>query len=877
VKKLLPYILILVISANLLAPVSVNFSNKKIDVNIQKAEAILAPGYGPKSLEIQTKLKGAVLTDKTKTAQTIIINATATWYGLTESGTNKTNELITYTVRSDGKEDKTLEAGFDYYGGKTADKGNLTSSTTLTIENFQGKPLGEYPEGTKFEVEVAIAQKLEPNWDYIQTAETGQNVYLVKTTEVTILSASKARELAAAQAAGLTGDSGLPKCAIVLGEGTFTGCLLQAFYFLVFEPTSYLFMLTGKFFDAMFAYSIADSSYRTAFVTQGWGLVRDICNVFFIFVLLYAAFSMILGLGHGGEAKKTVISVVIIGLLINFSLFTTQVIIDTSNILARVFYNSEKLKPKTAVVDPDNPKSSLNEISLSQGIVSKVNPQEIIRSNAINLKGSGSADDSVDLSNTSWFLLILMATAVNIVGLIVFASVGLFCLARVIGLWIAMVVVPFTFFSYTVPSMQDIGTVGWKKWWPETLGLAFLAPIFMFFMYLILLFLDKGFADVLDQQGGGGSMLRIIIPFVFIMIFMMKAKNFAKKLAGEVGAGVVKTAGTMAGLALGGAALAGRATLGRASALIGKQNWLNNLASGKRMDGSFIADGDRNIGTWAAQKLAIIGKKGTNAGAKGSFDFRQTGAGNAFSAGMGMDLNKYTNYLGVGTKQTAGGYAGAQEKRKEQEEKFAKTLGYDHHREEELESEISDAEDVLRDLRAAPRTEANRAAIARQEDEIKRLEKQKERNKTGREKEFHLYKRRQSGRLFRDMDQDAQGNDIRGSGEVSRDANGNIRRILTGTYSNRQAGRQLGLEAAEGFAKGAGIGIFAGVGGAIAGGIIGAIREVILRYNPNTNVTIGGHSDKMKIEDTYHPPAEEAAHHGGGDNHPPDGGGPHHP
>jgi len=54
-------------------------------------------------------------------------------------------------------------------------------------------------------------------------------------------------------------------------------------------------------------------------------VVRDFVNIFFIFVLLYIAFATILSL-HGFKTKEMIINVIIIGLLMNFSLFAGQLI-----------------------------------------------------------------------------------------------------------------------------------------------------------------------------------------------------------------------------------------------------------------------------------------------------------------------------------------------------------------------------------------------------------------------------------------------------------------------------------------------------------------------------------------------------------------------
>lgn len=256
----------------------------------------------------------------------------------------------------------------------------------------------------------------------------------------------------------------------------------------------------------------------------------------------------------------------------NFSLFITKVIIDASNITARVFYNADNIKLKDK-----NGKEIVREagkpISLSEVIVSKVDPQRLIldasQVGSIPDRGGQITSDrktEKGISNGTFILVTLLASAVNVVGMIVFLMTGLIFIARVIGLWIAMILVPLAFFSYMVPAMQDVDMIGWKKWWPNTLKLAFLAPIFVFFMYLIVKFLGTDFLK--DLMGGSEYkesaefVIAIIVPFAFIMILMNRAKAIAVKFAGDIGTAVTKAAVIGGGVALAGGAM-GAAFLGR--------------------------------------------------------------------------------------------------------------------------------------------------------------------------------------------------------------------------------------------------------------------------------------------------------------------------
>jgi len=381
----------------------------------------------------------------------------------------------------------------------------------------------------------------------------------------------------------------LPACALFGSNGTPLGCLAQGLYYLLFRTTSFIFGLTGKAMDFTLMYSINDNSYRSTFVLEGWGVVRDFCNMFFIFVLLYVAFGTILNL-HSVKTKEMIINVVLIGLLMNFSLFATQVIIDASNILARVFYNQSTIVTGSQKDVNGNTISELGdfgEIKLSEAIVSKVDPQKLIieaqKVEAIPIKGAVEGEDttttSQGITTGSFILVTLLATAVNVFGLMAFLSLTVLFISRVVGLWIAMILVPLAFFSYTVPALSSMKTVGWQHWWPDTLKLAFLAPIFMFFMYIIIGFTNKGLG-LLDASSKTGLsfVVAVAVPFVFIIVLLNKAKDIAKDMSGEIGQSITGAINTVGGLALGGAALGGAA--------IGRKVIGQSLASASRSKGA---------------------------------------------------------------------------------------------------------------------------------------------------------------------------------------------------------------------------------------------------------------------------------------------------
>ena len=657
-KKILPYILIFLIFVNIFTPLSLELVNNKINVvkNVASAtysyELKATPTISDKTIHIV-----AALTDKSATGDYLgdgssVYIATLQVRATVLNGANEINK----TTKNFGNEDRSVTLEITGLNPSTPYKTKLElleKKTTTTSSSFGGQTV-TVPSADSFVTLYTTT---------IDTPTTTAGSAVVVKQEINATGTSDTLKKP-------TPSGTMPTCSIMDGSNGFLGCIAQFSYYVLFQPTSYLFALTGMFFDNTFAYSVNDATYRSAFVVEGWGIVRDFCNMFFIFILLYIAFSTILNLG-GSKTKEMIISVVLIGIFINFSLFATQVIIDASNIMARVFYNSDAIKitekgANDVALDTGTVDTTTGVLPLSAALVNKVNPQNlIINASEVNVqtdtrgKGAGATASNTGaavgaIDPATFILVTILASAINIVGFTVFLTVGLIFVVRVIGLWLAMILVPFVFLSYTVPAMQDLEMVGWKKWWPETLKMAFLAPVFIFFLYLVLKFLDSGLsiAQTDAELHGIKLVLSIVFPFAFIMIFLLKAKDIAKTMAGKMGEAVTKAGSAIGGFALGaatgGAAMAMRGTLGRLAGGVAENTTLQNSAT---------KGGITGFGARMALKSASFGSKA-------SFDVRATKAGTMAGEGLGVNLGK----------AQVGGYKGFQEKQIEKGVKEAELL-----------------------------------------------------------------------------------------------------------------------------------------------------------------------------------------------------------
>jgi len=435
------------------------------------------------------------------------------------------------------------------------------------------------------------------------------------------------------------------------------GCIAQLFYY-IWQVSAILARAAGGFLDFFVFYSIDSASYKNAFVTNGWGLVRDVSNIFFIVALLYVALKTILGL-NVSDNKRLIGTIIVVALLINFSLFTTRVVIDASNIIAKIFYTSI-----TAVDGDGQPaKGAKGERSVSVGLVSTFDPQHVIDQK--NYEASGGI--------ARFIFVTLILIGITLYTAYIFFSVALLFLARVIGLWISMIFAPLAFASHTVSF--KIPGFGHDDWWPELFKTAFLAPIFVFFLYMIIMFMGLGLNIVYnDSSSFLQKTMSTVIPFSIIFILLMKAKEIAVEYSGKLGAAVMSAAkmagGLAGGMALGAAAVGGRAVLGRV--------------------GSAIAN-DSGMKAWAARsKVGSALQKGAMKMESGSFDLRQVKIkGKGLGSLTGMDL-------GDGKK---GGFKQAREDRVKRRQHRAEELKVGE--DEELNQNVRRAEVAIAEAKAA--------------------------------------------------------------------------------------------------------------------------------------------------------------------------------
>ena len=521
--------------------------------------------------------------------------------------------------------------------------------------------------------------------------------------------------------------------------GNVEPCLVKLAYYIFYVVPGFLLGVVANFFNVIVSLALSSVLYDNDFIPAAWTVVRDISNIFFLLILLYVGVQTILGLGHG--TKKIIAQVVIMALLINFSMFFTKIVIDASNILALVFYNKIDVStsvngaPRTYLPIMDPAKTGIVEKDLSGGIVSAFDATKLLspdffdkaRKNtqvvpssigALAYIGGGAVVGSVipvigtvtgavaggvaygvksivgyavgtdDVPYGLMLGIILVAGFILLFAIYAFTVASISFLARLIELWILIIASPFAFMSLSVPMLEGIDFVGWKSWKDHVLKTSFMAPVFLFMLYLIFLLVKTPIFDTLAERSQTNqttleALVLFILPAAIILTLLLKASSYAKKGAGKLGEIFTKGANVVQGLALGaatgGAATLARASLGRAGAAVSNSAWA------KRLETSGV--GVRGLGAiskWTGARVRDVG----NVAKTSSFDVRGVKI-------MGKDLSSVAG-SSVGHPEK-GGWDQMRKTQVENRMKRAKELevGEDETLKQRLNTMESDLQEVL--------------------------------------------------------------------------------------------------------------------------------------------------------------------------------------
>jgi len=205
-------------------------------------------------------------------------------------------------------------------------------------------------------------------------------------------------------------------------------------------------------------------------VETGWIIVRNICNMFFVVVLLVIAFGTVLGI-ETYNYKKTLRKLIVMAFLINFSKTITAVLIDASQILMLTFVNAFK--------------------NAGYNFVKILGIEDILSASINQNIGSITVTDDNKINEFNVFGAVVLGLILIIVSTIVVLIFVLILIVRIVFLWLLMVLSPLAFFLMSFPDGQRYAS----KWWDTFIQQLIIGPLLAFFLWLSLA----------TAQGGAGS------------------------------------------------------------------------------------------------------------------------------------------------------------------------------------------------------------------------------------------------------------------------------------------------------------------------------------------------------------------------------------
>ncbi len=196
-------------------------------------------------------------------------------------------------------------------------------------------------------------------------------------------------------------------------------------------------------------------------VQNGWVLVRDVANMFFIVVLLVIAFATIIGYQEF-HYRAALPKLLLMAVLINFSKTLVGILIDFSQVIMLTFVSGFQAAAGGNFVEALKLNSVLS--------LSKNNPSGTEAQTPINL-----------------LIASLLGLGMVIISVMVVGVILIFILVRIIGLWVLLIFSPIAFFALALPGkMAKSLSVFTDKWWSRLSGFLVGGPIMAFFLWLAL-------------------------------------------------------------------------------------------------------------------------------------------------------------------------------------------------------------------------------------------------------------------------------------------------------------------------------------------------------------------------------------------------------
>ena len=246
-------------------------------------------------------------------------------------------------------------------------------------------------------------------------------------------------------------------------------------------------------------------------IISAWVVVRDLCNMFFILILLVVAFATILRI-ESYQWKKILPKLLIMAVLINFSRTICGLIIDASQVIMLTFTNA--FGTGGNFVDMTQMAKYFTGVTF----------------------GDFGTDNFSVLNVVIGMLIGIMFLIIS--GIVLVVAMSVFFM-RIVMLWILLVLSPLAFLAAAFPAGQKYAT----QWWSEFVKYIINGPVLAFFIWMALItsqqkvaFFTQGDAAAsLAKQCFGSSQIMCMgtfMPFILSIGMLIGGLMITQQIGG---------------------------------------------------------------------------------------------------------------------------------------------------------------------------------------------------------------------------------------------------------------------------------------------------------------------------------------------------------
>ena len=273
-------------------------------------------------------------------------------------------------------------------------------------------------------------------------------------------------------------------------------------WFLTFGLDASATIVDPTLFEGIFV-NMDDSLYDI------WSFVRDIFNVFFIFILLFSAFATVFQVQKYHLFKSNVlVMIIIMALLVNFSWPITRVIIDAGNIT--MYYLLDNF------IDSDGPKS--RDLFGLLGSDSKIMKELVPDSDSEAYKNRGISD--------AFFALVMM-----IAFAFAFILYAILFFIRISAFVILLVISPIGFVAAIFPGTKKFADM----WWSSLLKWTFVGPLLLFIIFIAIKFITTMDTILTEIHSTGVSEFQMVhrsILYGTALVIIFTGISVSQKIGG---------------------------------------------------------------------------------------------------------------------------------------------------------------------------------------------------------------------------------------------------------------------------------------------------------------------------------------------------------